>query len=116
MGPIPVGKRAQNLYFLHTMGWNEKVRPVAVYRVKYSDGSSNDINIFAGREIGGWWGTPVLTNAKIAIESHNTQKDLINMQCFRWSNPSPEKAIDSIEIIAGKTDALPAIAAITLEQ
>ena len=116
VGPIAVGKKAKNVYFLHTMGWNEKVKPVAVYRVKYSDGSIKDINIHAGKEIGGWWGTPHLTNAKIAIESHNTQKDVINMQCFRWSNPSPEKTIDSIEIISGATEALPAIAAITLEQ
>ena len=114
--PITVGKKAKNIYFLHTMGWDEKVKPAAIYRINYADGSANDVKIFSGKEIASWWGATMLPNAKIAVESHNTQKDLINMQCFRWSNPFPEKTVSSIEIISGGTEALPAVAAITVEQ
>ena len=114
--PIAVGAKAKNIYFLHTMGWHEKTAPAVVYRINYADGTGTDVNIYSGREIGSWWGVPQLKCAKIAVESHNTQKDKINMQCFRWSNPAPEKSISSIEILSGKNEAAVAVAAITVEQ
>ena len=66
-------------------------------------------------DIGGWWGADPLPNAKIAVEVSNGEKDLVNMQCFRWMNPHPEKLIRSLDLISAQTEAVPAIAAVTLE-
>ena len=111
---IPVGRKAAKLYFLHTMGWgsNEKV---LTYRIHYADGSIADIPVTGKRDIGSWWGADPLPNAKIAVETSNREKDLVNMQCFRWINPHPEKEIRFLDLISAQTEAVPAIAAITLE-
>ena len=114
--PVLVGRKAKYINFLHTMGWNDKNKAVAVYRINYSDGTFTDIELFSGKEIGSWWGAPKLSRAKIAVESYNTQKDLINMQCFRWKNPVPDKTVESIVIRSTGTAASIAVAAITVEQ
>ena len=38
-----------------------------------------------------------------------------HLQCFAWTNPHPEKAVRSLDIISLKTGAVPAIVAITAE-
>ena len=111
---IPVGRKAAKLYFLHTMGW-ESGEKVLTYRIHYADGSIADIPVTGKRDIGGWWGADPLPNAKIAVEVSNGEKDLVNMQCFRWMNPHPEKLIRSLDLISAQTEAVPAIAAVTLE-
>ncbi len=111
---IPIGRKAAKLYFLHTMGWDSDGK-VMTYRIHYADGSITDVPVMGKRDIGGWWGADPLPNAKIAVETSNAEKDLVNMQCFRWINPHPEKEIRSLDLISAQTEAVPAIAAVTLE-
>ena len=111
---IPVNEKAAALYFLHTMGWEENEK-VLTYKVNYADGTAVEIPIIGGRDIGGWWGATPLPNAKIAVEASNAEKDLVNMQCFRWRNPHPEKEIRTIDIVSAQSGAVPAIAAISRE-
>ena len=114
---IPVGMKANRIYFLHTFGWDPpKDALVLTYRVVYQDGTVRDIPCRAGNEIGGWWGVPVLKSAKIALECKNVLSSQINLQCFAWKNPDPEKAIQSIDIISAVSDAVPAVVAITVER
>lgn len=111
---IPVNRKAARLYFLHTMGWDGKEK-VLTYKIDYTDGASEEVPVIGGRDIGGWWGADPLPNAKIAVEASNAEKDLVNMQCFRWVNPHPEKEIRSIGLVSAQSGAVPAIAAITAE-
>ena len=113
---IPVGKKAERLYFLHTLGWNPRNGDrVVTYRVHYEDGSQVDFPCRAGYEINGWWGNVPLENAKIALESSNVMQNIINLQCCRFSNPNPEKTIQTIDLISACGEGVPAIIAISLE-
>ncbi len=114
---IAVGLRAKRLYFLHTSGWTPKTGTVVfTYLIHYVDGTKLEIPVRSGHEIGGWWGTPALTNAKIAVEAANSVKPLVNLQCFRWDNPQPEKEIRSLDILSANGEGVPAIVAITAER
>ena len=115
MRAIPVGRKAARLYFLHTMGWESDGR-VLTYRIHYADGSRMEIPVLGKRDIGAWWGAEPIPNAKIAVEISNGVKDLVNMQCFRWTNPHPEKEIRSLDLLSAQSGAVPAIAAITVEE
>lgn len=112
---IPVNKKAGKLYMLHTQGWDDKGK-VMTYVVHYEDSSKLNVEIINGRDIQGWWGAKAGENAKIGVEVSNSQKDVVSMQVFRWVNPHPEKAIRSLDIVSAKVSAVPAIAAITVEE
>ncbi|MBR0460091.1 MAG: beta-galactosidase [Victivallales bacterium] len=113
---IPVGQKAKRLYFLHTLGWNpKKGEPVVTYRIHYTDGSQMEFPCRAGYEIGGWWGNAPLANAKIALESSNVTHGVINLQCCRFANPHPEKAIRTLDIVSACGNGVPAVIAISLE-
>ncbi len=114
---IPVGLRAKRLYFLHTSGWTPKTgTTVLTYRLNYADGTKLEIPVRSGHEIGGWWGSPILTDAKIAVEAANAVRPLVNLQCFRWDNPHPEKEIKSLDIRSACGEGVPAVVAVTVEQ
>lgn len=113
---IKVGMQVKNLYFLHTMGWSAKNgETILIYRIVYQDNTSIEIPVRNRHEIGGWWGTPVLSNAKIAVEAANPHRSVINLQCFKWSNPHLEKEIRSLDIISAKGSGIPAVVAVTAE-
>jgi glycoside hydrolase family 2 sugar binding len=113
---IPVGRRAARLYMLHTMGWGRDGEKALTYRIRYADGSSLEIPVVGERDISGWWGAKAVPNAKIGVESSNSEKDQVSMQCFRWTNPHPDKVIRAIDILSAQESAVPAIAAITVEE
>ena len=113
---IPVKQKVRNFYFLHAMGWDERLgTPIVTYRVNYTDGTHKDLVIRALKEIGPWWGATPLPNARIAIESQNMQSK-INMQCCRMVNPHPEKEVASLDFISAGNGGVPAIAAVTIEK
>ncbi len=111
---IEVNGKVARLYFLHTAGWGDKPgTPVLIYRIHYADGSSLDVPARMKREINSWGEIEHLPAAKLAVERTNPMKK--HLQCFAWTNPHPEKAVRSLDIISLKTGAVPAIVAITAE-
>ena len=101
---------------LHTMGWGRDGEKALTYRIRYADGSSLEIPVVGERDISGWWGAKAVPNAKIGVESSNSEKDQVSMQCFRWTNPHPDKVIRAIDVLSAQESAVPAIAAITVEE
>ena len=65
------------------------------------------------QEINSWGEIEHLPAARLAVERTNPLKK--HLQCFAWTNPHPEKAVRSLDIISLKTGAVPAIVAITAE-
>ena len=111
---IAVGGKVKRLYFLHTAGWGDKPgTAVMLYRIHYTDGTSADVPVRMKQEINSWGEIEHLPAAKIAVERTNPVKK--HLQCFAWTNPHPEKAVSSLDIISLKTGAVPAIVAITAE-
>ena len=114
---VAVGKKARNIYFLHSMGYGVRENTaIAEYQVNYDDGSKVSIPIRFPIEIGEWWGNKPIQAGKIAVESLNQMGRPINMQCFRWKNPYPDKKIRSLDFVSLKTGGIPGIVAVTLER
>lgn len=117
---IALTGKAKKLYFLHTMGWGgPKGDPILTYRVHYSDRTHCDIPVRSRMEIAPWMDRSDAeppANAKIALETINGEGDPINLQCFRWNNPHPEKELKQLEIRSACGSGVPAVFAVTLEE
>jgi len=114
---IPVARKVNRIFFLHTSGWNVPNHTVILkYRINYADGTMVEIPIRAGFEIGNWWGTPEIKNAKFAVHSETKSYQPINLQAFGWTNPQQNKKIDTLDIISTNTDSIPAVVAISVEE
>lgn len=114
---IPVNLKAKNLYILHTAGWTQQPGSTCYYlMVKFTDGDSLNIPVRFDYEIGGWWNPKPLPYAKIAHETSNAICKRVGLYCWKWSNPTPDKEIASIDMKGGGDNAVPAIVAISAEK
>ena len=112
---LRIGFPVRRLYFLHTAGWGDKPgTPVLIYRIHYADGSRLDIPVRMKQEINSWGEIEALPNAKIALERSTPVRK--HLQCFPWTNPHPEKSIQSVDLVSLKSGAVPAVVAITAER
>lgn len=111
---IPVNKRADALFFLHTWNahgqieWDSRghpQRPVLFkYVVHYADGQTAEVPVLQGLGVDNWfvkepkslsqaavvWSAP-FPNAKVAGEQAVVYQ-------FQWNNPRPDVAIQSIDV------------------
>ena len=107
---------AEKIYFLHTMGWGApKNTTVMTYIIRYDNDTEVKIPIRSGFEISSWWGDNIIPNARIAVESSNPFASKINMQCFAWRNPFPERKVKELDIISACGEGVPAIVAISVQ-
>ncbi|MEK6647567.1 MAG: beta-galactosidase [Candidatus Firestonebacteria bacterium] len=111
---INVNRKANNFYFLHTIGWGAS-GTLFTYVVHYENGDIVEISIDNDIEVSGWWNPKEIPNAKIAYETSNLVAKSVGLYCYRWKNPKPDIKIKSIDIISSKKDAVPSIIAITGE-
>jgi hypothetical protein len=118
VGPIPVNKKANRLFFLHSSGWVsvKKGEPIGTYRIIYKDGKEKEIKIRIGYEIEDWWKTNKnlkLENGEVGwttfLKSYNKE---VGICVSMWENPYPEKEIKEI-IIEGSGNAMLFVFAIT---
>ena len=109
---IPVGKKADALFFLHTFQgkteWNSHDQPqrptLFKYVVHYADGQTAEVPVLQGFGVGNWfdkepkslsqaavvWSAP-FPNAKTAGEQAVVYQ-------FQWNNPRPDVVIQSIDM------------------
>ncbi len=117
---IPVGRKAKALCFLHTAAWAAG-GPLMQYTV-HAGGKAIPFPIRAGLEMVDWW-SPVLWQEAEALEAHGTfvawqgangSVGKVTVYATRWTNPTPDVPIESIEFaVAGDMAAVPALLAIT---
>ncbi|MGI5924151.1 MAG: beta-galactosidase [Lentisphaeria bacterium] len=113
---VEVGQKARYLYFLHAYGWDPKAGThVLSYVLHYEDGSQTEIICRAGEEIGSWWSNRAPKQGKIALEASNPVRKPIALNCYRWTNPTPEKTIVRLDMRSALSSAVPAVVAITVE-
>lgn len=114
---IPVGLRAEALYFLHAGAWmSGSSSEVFRYVVRYADGTSEPIPILEGRDIGDWWFDARKKTAATQLWRVGWKNsESRGFQALRWDNPHPEKTIASLDIVSACGSAIPIIAAITAE-
>ncbi len=114
---IAVDTQARYIYFLHTACWGvDPGQPAFNYKINYADGTSKAVAPVMDQDVAAWGNPEVIPNAKIAHESHNGFCERIGIYCWRWSNPSPEKLVKSIDISSLNNDLVPIIVGITVER
>ena len=102
-GPIPVGARADIIWFLHALAWAEgKSGGVAAeYDVLYEDGTRTTIPIRRSVECGDWFGPTYCPNGRVAWTGKNLVFQPVGLYGSTWQNPHPDKVIRTVAIRAG---------------
>ena len=114
---IAADLKARRLYVLHASGWDQKPgQPCYFLKVNYADGTGVRVPVPFEEAIGGWWNPKPLPDAKIAHESANLVCKRVGLYCWRWTNPHPDKVIRTLDLEAGKDNAVPIVVAITAEK
>jgi beta-galactosidase len=120
---LPVGRKADALFFLHTFNENGDLArrlnemrerradgkdpgefPVVLtYAVRYADGQTAEVPVRYSRDIGNWLSpAPAgLANAAVAWAASAGDRQTV-VWSMQWTNPRPEAAIASIDLIAGE--------------
>ncbi len=118
---IRIGRRADVLFFLHTIAWSAD-RPFA-YRVHYEDGSTVDLTIVNGQQVIDWWSDP--TRYAEAMARHglfvawrgdNPMRKGVILPGWEWANPHPDKVIRDVDFLTvpeSRYSAVPVLVAIT---
>lgn len=116
---IRVGRRADVLFFLHSVAWGSD-KPFQ-YQVNYEDGTSVPVPILNGQQIIDWWGDPVQFAESlargggfIAWRGDNPMRKNVVLPGYEWTNPHPEKAIRDVDfMIVPESGSVPVLVAIT---
>lgn len=85
---------ARNLYLLHAAAWTGTTsdKTVATIRISYADGSTQELKVVDGRDVGNWWGPQGLQNAAVAWETENARAEVgLYLSCFRLDRQDPVK-------------------------
>ena len=113
---IELDIRAGSLAFLHTTGWSAPTgSQVGRYLVHYADGSAADIPLVYGENIAAWTETSVSSINLLQGWSGRTSNGLtVAVNTFFWTNPRPDLAIASVEIVSGGGLANPVLLGLTV--
>lgn len=99
---IKIGRRADTLFFLHTIAW-DAVNPFK-YRIHYEDGTVLEVPIVRGQQVLDWWTDP--TGEAEAMARHgmfvawrgdNPMHQGVTLPGWEWRNPYPDKVIRDID-------------------
>lgn len=115
---IPIGRKAAELYFLHTCGravWSSlgrRVLLVGFYRIRFEDGTFLTVPIHYGYHIIEWTrafgyqemefepaGAP-LAGATVAWRGGTDDASDVTLFMMPWRNPYPDKLIASVDVLA----------------
>lgn len=111
---IPVGRRkAATFWFLHTVNWATRGKPVAEYLVEYADGTRESADVRMGRDITGWWTPRDTPNSRAVYHGANDRCKDVGFNMFGWANPHPEKAIKAV-VLRSVGNGAPIVIGLTL--
>jgi len=116
---IPVGTKADMVYFLHGGAWLNGGLEHWRYAIQYEDGTSESIPIIGGKNIRDWTDAPGFLadpeGAWRAFAAETTGGAVFVQQSvwvLEWKNPHPTKAITTIDF-AGSGNGVPILLGIT---
>jgi hypothetical protein len=120
---IPVGQRARALWFLHSCAWAlSDTRPVLKYVVHYADGATAEAPVRCGLHVADWFGPPQdLGAGEAAWVGQTYSLDFKDQRpcclyAMRWTNPYPDRVIQSLDLVGQDTDAVPVVVAVSGER
>jgi hypothetical protein len=108
---IPVGRKAEKLYFLQATHWHamEGAR-LGTYVVHYADGSKEEIPIRYGQDVRDWWDSGDDKGKSISegetawtgtCEAATQNGNGIRLFLKTWTNPHPERGIQTLDMVTG---------------
>gem|GEM_PF-6698796 len=111
---IPVHGSARALLFLHTADNGPHSRRVGCYAVRYADGTTAEVPIVYGQNIGPWlpekkhtsgfyglfYKHGYLSESRVAWSGGTRGGERAVLQAYEWPNPYPDKEIDSVTLVA----------------
>jgi len=106
---IPVGKRCDRIFFLHTAMYVQAAKGESVldYEISYDDGRKETIPMRNQVEISDWWMAKDWEAAQVVYRDGD--KCLLATE---WVNPFPNQRVESVKAIS-KGNAIPVVVAIT---
>lgn len=87
------GVTADWLYLLHAAAWVQNGRTVGSIQVQYQDGSSQEIPVVDGRDVGNWWTPSGLENGMVAWRAENASAP-VGLYLSRFAvRPKPIRSV-----------------------
>ena len=111
---IAVGEKLRELFFLQALAWSSN-KTVGLYRLHYADGTTWDIELKDGVNIGDWWFPRRLPEALLAYTGENPAGRQVGLWLFAWENPKPAVIISSIDFVSNG-NSVPMLVAISGEK
>jgi hexosaminidase len=98
---IPLERRAQSLYLLHTAGWQtEQGKEVGRLVVEYADGAQAEQPILYGRHLRAWNDRLYALEGLPLWRARDAEGSLATVRMLRWRNPHPDKLIRAVRFVA----------------
>ncbi|MDQ1328252.1 MAG: beta-galactosidase [Candidatus Poribacteria bacterium] len=114
---IKVDAKAQSIYFVHMTGWENVGAPSYKFVMNYQDGSKQELLMESHVNSDDWCAIPPSLsdkNTAVLWKEGATTCGTVDLLVTKWSNPSADKAIKTIDFVSLETAAVPALFAITL--
>ena len=117
---IPVGRKADTLFFLHACGWPPKKGEAFRYVIHYKDGRSESLPV-SGENLPDWWADPVArfpgeqkTFSTVAETVPRGTERRGSVYRMEWNSPLDRRnvEIESIELI-GSGNCVPILLGVT---
>jgi hexosaminidase len=98
---IPLERRAQSLYLLHTAGWQtEQGKEVGRLIVEYADGTQAEQPILYGRHLRAWNDRLYALEGLPLWRARDAEGSLATVRLLHWRNPHPDKLIRAVRFVA----------------
>ncbi len=112
---IPVGRKFDRLYSLHSAGWASSPSGTALwwYIFNYSDGTNFKIPVRQDREVADWTSPRRLSNARVGWVGDSMTRSPVGLFVAGFDNPFPQKRIETLDIVSARTQGIPGIIALT---
>jgi hexosaminidase len=97
---IPLNRRAQSLYLLHTAGWQtEQGKEVGRLVVEYADGTQAEQPILYGRHLRAWNDRLYALEGLPLWRARDAEGNLATVRLLHWRNPHPDKLIRAVRFV-----------------
>jgi hypothetical protein len=100
---IAVNRRADTLFFLHSLAYAGEAKPF-MYRVNYKDGASVEVPITEGCQVFDWWDEPsrhaenmAANGTVVGFAGDNPLRKGALVLLYEWVNPHPDKEIAGVD-------------------
>lgn len=115
---IPVSAKFRTLHALHTAHYQTiPGKQIGAYQLNYADGTTAMLPILFGREVGNSWDghPPTGANSQRSWSGQNGMGKTVHFYVTQYTNPNPDKLVNTIHFLSANSGACPCCAALSIE-